>query len=300
MLATAQARPPPVRPGASAGAAVARADPLACMRCAGRAPRAAAAARSRDWRARCRRERAARAATVCGRGANRRRGAAARLEDGVQVVIGAEAGDGGIEAAVAVERQLALVERGQLLAARVVARAVALGGHGRLVVRRRGAVVPERVLAGACARAARSPRRPRPALLGAAQQAARRQAAGRAGCRRRRAAGAAEPAPPIRPARGSTQRAGGQPGADERARGRPRAAPRRNRHSMGAGPRPDASALVISATPRACSPMHWYMCARSATSRARPAPGRLGSASARANAASASAGRASCAPRGTT
>jgi hypothetical protein len=116
----------------------------------------------------------------------------------VQVVVGAEAGGGGVQAAVAVERQLALVERGQLLAARVVARAGALGGHGRLVVRRRRAMVPERVLAGACARAAAtgvSAARLRLALLGAARQAAGRRAAGRAGRRRRRAAGPAAPAP---------------------------------------------------------------------------------------------------------
>lgn len=64
---------------------------------------------------------------------------------------------------------------------------------------------------------------------------------------------------------------------------------------MGAGPRPAARALETRATARACSPMHWYMCARSATSRARAGPGLAGSASARANAFSASAGRASCA-----
>ena len=66
---------------------------------------------------------------------------------------------------------------------------------------------------------------------------------------------------------------------------------------MGAGPRPASSALEISATALACSPMHWYMCARSATSRACAAPQRVTSAPARWNAASASAGRASCRAR---
>ena len=73
-----------------------------------------------------------------------------RLTHGVQVVVGAEVGDGPVQAAVAVQCQLALVERGQLLAAHLVARVAALHLHGRLVVCRGGRMVAQCVLAGAC------------------------------------------------------------------------------------------------------------------------------------------------------
>lgn len=78
------------------------------------------------------------------------RGDEPRLEDGMQVVIGAEVGNAAVQAAVAVQRQLALVEGRQLLPTRLLVRTDPIRCDAGLVVCRRSCVVAQCMLAGAC------------------------------------------------------------------------------------------------------------------------------------------------------